>query len=91
MSKDNTHKITWTNKAQKDLRKIPINNVKQILIKIDELEHPRNKWSKKIEKLAKHQYDYRMRVGNYRVMFDLNKTAKIVHIEKIGKRDGNTY
>jgi mRNA-degrading endonuclease RelE of RelBE toxin-antitoxin system len=35
--------------------------------------------------------DYRLKVGNYRVVFDFEKKAKIISIEKIGVRNERTY
>lgn len=85
------HRITWTNKSQKDLKKIPKQEVVKILTKVEILKQPQIEWGSQIKKLNNHQYDYRLRIGEYRVVFDLEKVAKIISIEKVGKRDGNTY
>lgn len=86
-----THRIVWTNRSQKDLRKISQQGITNILMKIELLKKSRDEWGKQVKKLINHQYDYRLRVGEYRVVFDLEKVAKIISIEKVGKRDGNTY
>jgi mRNA-degrading endonuclease RelE of RelBE toxin-antitoxin system len=44
-----------------------------------------------IKALANHQYMYRMRVGNYRVLFDVSTTVQVVSIEEVRKRDERTY
>ena len=41
--------------------------------------------------LTKHKYDYRLRVGNYRILFDADSEVKIVDIQEVKRRDGNTY
>lgn len=40
-----------------------------------------------------HQYDYRLRVGHYRVFFNTGVDGEVyvIHIEEVKKRDENTY
>lgn len=44
-----------------------------------------------IKALENHQNDYRLRVGNYRVLFDFDNEIRIVAIEEVRKRDERTY
>ncbi|HDL1710241.1 TPA: type II toxin-antitoxin system RelE/ParE family toxin, partial [Mannheimia haemolytica] len=45
-----------------------------------------------IKALTNHQYDYRFRVGNYRIFFNIEgETMNIVSIEEVKKRDERTY
>lgn len=45
-----------------------------------------------VKALVDHQYGYRLRVGNYRVLFDFEGGAAcIVSIEEVRKRDERTY
>jgi len=44
-----------------------------------------------VKKLTDHRYQYRLRVGNYRVFFDYDGGPRIVHIEEVKKRDNHTY
>jgi mRNA interferase RelE/StbE len=37
------------------------------------------------------QYGYRLRVGNYRVLFDADTVIRIVEIQEVKTRDSNTY
>lgn len=41
--------------------------------------------------LVNHHYGYRLRVGNYRILFDWDGSVKIVSIEEVKKRDEHTY
>ena len=43
-----------------------------------------------VKALAHHQYGYRLRVGNYRILFDWDGGVKIVSIEEVRKRDEHT-
>ncbi|WP_223119811.1 type II toxin-antitoxin system RelE family toxin [Salinicola corii] len=44
-----------------------------------------------VKALKKHQYGYRLRVGNYRVLFDWDGGIRIVQIQEVRKRDERTY
>jgi mRNA-degrading endonuclease RelE of RelBE toxin-antitoxin system len=37
------------------------------------------------------KYGYRLRVGNYRILFDWDGGVKIVNIEEVKRRDEHTY
>jgi len=41
--------------------------------------------------LKKHTYPYRLRVGRYRVFFEVDKKIKLVAVEEVKKRDERTY
>ncbi|MGI4812119.1 MAG: type II toxin-antitoxin system RelE family toxin, partial [Janthinobacterium lividum] len=44
-----------------------------------------------VKALTNHQYGYRLRVGNYRVLFNWNGAVQVVEIEEVRKRDERTY
>lgn len=44
-----------------------------------------------VKKLVNHDYQYRLRVGNYRVFFDFDGEIRVVYIEEVKKRDSKTY
>ena len=44
-----------------------------------------------VKALAGHSYGYRLRVGDYRVLFDWDGGVKIVSVQEVKKRDERTY
>ena len=44
-----------------------------------------------IKALTNRPYGYRLRVGNYRVMFNWDGAIRIVEIQEVRKRDERTY
>jgi mRNA interferase RelE/StbE len=44
-----------------------------------------------VKKLTNHRYQYRLRVGNYRVFFNFDGGPRIIRIEEVKKRDNRTY
>lgn len=83
------NKINWTRKAVKQLGKINEADQAKVYDAAQALAHMPN--VQNIKSLSNHQYGYRLRVGNYRVMFDWDGGVKIVNIEEVKKRDEHTY
>jgi len=44
-----------------------------------------------VKALIGHRYGYRLRVGNYRILFDWDGEIRIIEIQEVRKRDGRTY
>lgn len=84
------NRIAWKPKAAKQLRKLPQGTQHDIRDAVQErLPHFPN--CSGVKALTNHAYGYRLRVGNYRVMFDFDGAVKLVSIEEVGKRDERTY
>lgn len=80
--------VVFQRKALKQLRKIPIGA--EIRRKCDDLAH--FPYCANIKALSNHKYEYRFRVGSYRVFFNIEgDTMNIVSIEEVKKRDEQTY
>ncbi len=41
--------------------------------------------------LTNHEYAYRLRVGRFRILFDVDTTIRIIDIQEVKKRDDHTY
>ena len=71
--------------AQKELSKIPHPDRKKIIAAIKILENdPHPAGSKKLSGRAA----WRMRIGNYRVIYEINDDKLIILVVKIGHRQG---
>lgn len=81
--------INWSAKAKKQLSKIDRQHQGKIIDAVDDLAFFPD--VKDVLPLTNHQYGYRMRVGNYRVLFDADSTVKIIEIRQVRKRDERTY
>jgi mRNA-degrading endonuclease RelE of RelBE toxin-antitoxin system len=44
-----------------------------------------------VKALIHHEYGYRLRVGDYRVLFDWQSAIKIISVQEVKKRDERTY
>jgi len=80
------YRITFSKQADKTLRKMPRNLALKIAKKIKELANHPEKMSN-IKKLTNHP-GYRMRVGDWRVVYLVDDRGKNIHIIKIKTRGG---
>jgi mRNA interferase RelE/StbE len=78
-------KLIYAKSVAKDLRKIASYNLPKIKEGIEELINFPN--LPQIKHLKNHPVaDYRLRIGNYRVLFDVSWKKKEIYILKIGHR-----
>ena len=82
MKKFLTYKIRLTNSAIKDLKKIPEKDVSLIAKKLNEYKDDPFSFSKKLS--GKSISTFRFRVGNYRIIFDIDEDYIVIH--RIGNR-----
>ena len=68
--------ISYTDLALDDLRRIPKRFAGQIVAKVLRLEHGLHG---NIKRLTNFDSDYRLRCGDYRVLFDVEGEAILVH------------
>ncbi len=79
-----SYRIEFTRSAERDLRKIDRSRIAQILGKIEQLQVcPRPEGSKK---LAGADRTYRIRVGDYRVVYEVEDEVLLVLVIRVGHR-----
>lgn len=77
------YKIEVRKSAVKELHSIPTKDLKKILKTIQELSNnPRPQGCLKLTD----QENYRIRVGNYRILYSIKDDILIIYIVKIGHR-----
>ncbi|RFB71249.1 MULTISPECIES: type II toxin-antitoxin system RelE/ParE family toxin [unclassified Herbaspirillum] len=81
--------VKWTPKAAKQLRKLDVQLQKPIRDAVTSLETMPD--CQNVKSIANHEYGYRLRIGNYRVLFDWFGEIRIVEIQEVRKRNERTY
>ena len=77
-------RIECKKSTRKDLRKLPSAAVDSILEAVDALaEEP---FPPGVDKLAGSECAYRIRVGDYRVVYEVVKAAKLLEIQRLRHR-----
>jgi mRNA interferase RelE/StbE len=80
----NSYQILWKKSAVKDLQKLPPEIARNIFALVSALaDEPRPHNCKKLISLANH---YRMRVGDYRVVYRIEDEILVIEIIRIGHR-----
>lgn len=82
-------RVQWSRKAVKQMQKIAESDRQTIYVKSKELRNFPNIGN--IKHLKNHKYEYRLRIGNYRILFNFDDVVKIISIEEVKKRDERTY
>ena len=87
------YKVEWKRKAFKQLAKVQRQQQSKIQDAVTKLENSET-WGD-VRKLVNYEYDYRLRIGDYRVLFNATNDETIeindVSIEEVKKRDDRTY
>ena len=81
--------IGWMPKAAKQLRKLDRQH--QVAIRDGVITLTTMPDCQHVKALTNHNYGYRLRVGDYRVLFNWDGEIRIVEIEEVRKRDERTY
>lgn len=78
-----SYRIVVKKSVSKDLKKIPKKDVRRILEAIESLaQDPRPPLSKKLSG----QERYRLRQGNYRILYSIEDEKLVVQVVKVGNR-----
>ena len=80
------YKIVWSLKVAKQMEKLDRSIAKRIYEKVDQLRQNPERY---VEKLVRYPY-YRLRVGDFRLILDIQSQMLIVLILKVGHRS-NIY
>ena len=83
------YSIEWHKRAFKQLKRVPNQDQRRIMAFVSELKQ----WPecRHVKALANHHCEYRLRVGNFRIFFDVDDHVRIIKIEEVKKRDERTY
>ena len=80
------YEIIWSPKSKEDLKEIVPELAKRIIIKVEELKLAPHHF---IERLTEVNC-WKLRVGDYRILLDINEQKKEIHVLKVGHRK-NVY
>ena len=77
-------RIEWRKSTRKDLRKLPAKTVTEVLEAVDALAD--NPFPHGVEKLSGSEHAYRIRLGDYRVVYEVVRETKLVEIQRVRHR-----
>ena len=79
------YKIILTHKSSSFVKNLPKSNKKKLDIIIDRLKE--NPYSYPYKKIKGETNLYRIRIGDFRISYEIYENENIINILKIGKRD----
>lgn len=82
--------VIWQPKALKQLKKIGDRAIQERILTATRglSEFPA---CPNVKRLANHEYTHRLRVGDWRILFNIFEEISIASIEEVKKRDESTY
>ena len=76
--------IQWRNSTKKDLRSLPPHEVARIIAAVEKLaDEPFPHGS---QKLSGSEHTHRIRIGDYRVVYEVFRESKIIEVQRVGHR-----
>ena len=78
------YRIVWKQSARKELRKLPKVAIARIVTLVGDLAE--NPVPPGVKKLAGTSHTYRIRTGNYRVVYNIDNDVLVVEIVRVGHR-----
>jgi mRNA interferase RelE/StbE len=83
-----SYKIEWKRSATKELKTLPPEIIKKILVAVEALAE--NPLPDGVKKLVGSHHTYRLREGAYRIIYNLLSDVVVIEIIKVGHRK-NVY
>lgn len=78
------YKIVWKNSANKELKRLPKDVIEKILLAVEKLSIDLNPIGSK--KIAGSISTYRIRIGDYRVVYSSNNKYLVIEVVRVGHR-----
>ena len=77
-------RIEWKKSTRKDLRKLPPGITERIVEAVENLAE--NPFPHGVEKLSGSEHAYRIRLGDYRIVYEVVRESKLVEIQRVRHR-----
>lgn len=78
------YKIEWKNSAKKELKRLPRHVIAKLISAVEKL--PNNHFPTGYKKLVGTEHTYRLRVGDYRVVYSIQNDRLIIEIIRVAHR-----
>ena len=77
-------RIEWKKSTRKDLRKLPASVTGRVVEAVEGLAE--NPFPRGVEKLSGSEHAYRVRLGDYRIVYEVVAELKLVEIQRVRHR-----
>ena len=83
-----SYNIEWKHSAKKELKKLPRTTISKIITAVEEL--PKNLFPKGSRKIIGAEHTYRIRIGDYRIVYSVEFGKLVIEIIRVRHRK-NVY
>jgi mRNA-degrading endonuclease RelE of RelBE toxin-antitoxin system len=84
-----TWQLEFARRVPKSLRKLPLRDHRAIVAEFEAMR--RDPLGGDVKRLTNHPISYRRRVGDHRILFDLDHASRTVLIHDVVRRSSTTY
>jgi mRNA interferase RelE/StbE len=77
-------RIEWKKSTRKDLRKLPASAGERVVEAVEDLAE--NPFPRGVEKLSGSQHAYRIRLGDYRIVYEVVTELNLIEIQRVRHR-----
>ena len=77
-------RIEWKKSTRKDLRKLPASIANRIVGAVEDLAA--NPFPHGVEKLSGSEHAYRIRLGDYRIVYEVVAESKLIEVQRVRHR-----
>lgn len=79
-----SYRIEWKHSATKELKRLPRDVIHRVIVAVEQLaKEPRPSGAKK---LVTAEHTYRIRIGDYRIIYSIFESALLVEIIRVKHR-----
>ena len=82
-------RLELATQARKQLDKLPNEDRMRLIAALQQMVN--DPYADDIQRLKGHRFAWRRRVGNYRILYDLNPEIRLIVIARIERRSTTTY
>ena len=79
-----SYKVEWKNSAYKELQKLPRPIITRVVAAVSELSN--EPFPHGVKKLVGSEFSYRIRIGDYRVVYEVFESRLIIEIIRVRHR-----
>lgn len=79
-----SYKVEWKNSAYKELQKLPRPIITRVVAAVSELSN--EPFPHGVKKLIGSEFSYRIRIGDYRVVYEVFESRLIIEIIRVRHR-----
>ncbi len=78
------YRVEWKKSTRKDMRRLPSATVDRVIKTVEALAG--NPFPQGVEKLSGSDHAFRIRLGDYRIVYEVVEATKLVEIQRVRHR-----